>query len=267
MLLQKLYHDLIDTLLPRTCIVCGRRLVPMEDVCCTACSINMPLTNYKACKGNPIERIFWGKIPIVRANAYMHYEPHSQYAQIITRLKYKNNPNIGIYLGRLIAEDLITTGFFEDIDFMIPLPLAWSRQYSRGYNQCEFIAKGIQQIIPLKIDSRSIKRSKANKKQARTHKSLRHNNVKDIFSLTIPCKIHEQTVLTPLETLNPVKQNPPPSTHPLANKHILLIDDIITTGATLLSCGKTLSTIPGIRISILCVGVAGHQRWGVRNPE
>lgn len=265
-LLRKLCSDLLGVILPRTCIVCGRTLVPTEQVCCTHCTLEMPLTRYKACEGNPIERIFWGKIPIVRANAFMEYQPHTNYARIITHLKYNNRPDIGIYLGRLVAEDLLNTDFFKDIDLIIPLPLAKSRQFSRGYNQSECIAKGIQQLVNIPIETTHIRRSRANKKQTQTHKHLRHENVKDIFSLTIPCPSDTVTTLSPLEMLNPIPVSTP-SQHPLTNKHVLLLDDIITTGASLLSCGKVLSQIPGIRISILCAGVAGHHRWGARLPE
>lgn len=261
--IKKYWQGLLDVLLPRTCIVCGRQLVPKEDICCTMCTINMPLTNYKACQGNPLERIFWGKIPIVKANAYMHYYPHSLYAQLITKLKYKNQPYIGIYLGRLIANDLKHTDFFEDIDCIIPIPLAKSRQWSRGYNQSEIIAKGIKEITNIPIDTKSIIRRKANKKQAQTHKVNRHENVKDIFSLKVSC-LNEVKDLEPIKMLSPTKRINKTTNHPLENKHILLVDDVTTTGATLLSCGKVLANISGIRISILCVAIAGHHRWGPR---
>ena len=238
----------------------------MERVCCTTCSIEIPLTNFKAQPENPIERMFWGKIPIVRANAFMHYQPHTAYARIITQLKYNNRPDIGIYIGRLMAEDLLETQFFEDIDCIIPLPLAKSRQRTRGYNQSECIAKGIQQIVNIPIENSHIRRTKANKKQTQTHKLLRHENVKGIFSLTQKCTFESRK--SPLDILIPSKvQNQTAASHPLENKHVLLIDDIFTTGQTLLSCSQVLATIPGIRISILCTGVAGHQHSGPRLPK
>ena len=283
-MLRNLIQDFLSILFPRACIVCGRPLVPTEDVCCTGCTINMPLTHYKGQAGNPIERYFWGKIPIVRASSYMHYYPHTDYANIITQLKFNNRPEIGIYLGRLMAKDLVHTNFFEGIDCIIPLPLARSRQLQRGYNQSERIAKGISEITHIPIDTKSIRRSKANKKQTQTHKLLRHENVKDIFTLTIPCIPPEASDPAPLEMLGahlapthplaPQTHNNPPYTpsqsaspHPLTGKHVLLIDDIFTTGATLLSCSETLRSIPGIRISILTAGIAGHHRWGPLLPE
>ena len=283
-MLRNLIQDFLSILFPRTCIVCGRPLVPTEQVCCTGCTINMPLTHYKGQAGNPIERYFWGKIPIVRASSYMHYYPHTDYANIITQLKFNNRPEIGIYLGRLMAKDLVYTKFFKGIDCIIPLPLAKSRQLQRGYNQSERIAKGISEITHIPIDTKSIQRSKANKKQTQTHKLLRHENVKNIFTLTIPCTTPEASTPAPLEMLGahlapthplaPETHNNLPATpsqsaspHPLTGKHVLLIDDIFTTGATLLSCSETLRSIPGIRISILTAGIAGHHRWGPRLPE
>lgn len=265
-LLHKLWNDLVGVLLPRTCIVCGRPLVPTEKVCCTTCIINLPLTHYKACEGNPIERAFWGKIPIVRANAYFHYKPHTAYARIITQLKYSNRPDFGIFIGRLMANDLLHTKFFNDIDRIIPVPLAKSRQIKRGYNQSELIAKGIQEVVSIPIDNTSIRRTTANMQQTQTHKLLRHENVKGIFELTQECLVKPD--LTPLNILVPTQETVQRTPyHPLENKHILLIDDIFTTGATLLSCSQVLATIPGIRISILCAGVAGHQHWGPHLPE
>ena len=265
-MLHSLWKDFINVILPRTCVVCGRPLVPMEQVCCTTCAIEIPRTNYKACEGNPIERIFWGKIPIIHANAFMHYHPHSGYARLITQLKYNNRKDFGMYLGQLMAEDLRATDFFKDIDLIIPLPLAKSRHITRGYNQSEYIAKGIQQVVQLPIETSHIRRTKANQKQTQTHKHLRHENVKDIFALTKPCNTDQAASLSPLELLHPTI-SAQTSSHPLTNKHILLLDDIITTGASLLSCAKVLSQIPGIRISILCAGVAGQHRWGPRLPE
>lgn len=274
-LIKKLLSDLLNILLPRTCIVCGQPLVPTEDVCCIGCTMSMPLTHYKGQPGNPIERYFWGKIPIVRASSYMHYYPHTNYARIITELKYNNHPEIGVYLGKLIATDLLATHFFDDIDCIIPLPLAKLRYLKRGYNQSERIARGISAITHIPIDTKSIQRNKANKTQTHTQKQMRHENVKDIFSLTTPCTSSEANVpsplqmlgahITPQQTHSQTTQNS--TSHPLAGKHILLIDDIFTTGATLLSCSKILIPIPGIRISILTAGVAGHHRWGPRLPE
>lgn len=232
-------------LFPQHCVVCERRLTAGEHHICAACTINIPLTHYKAETGNPVERIFWGKIPIVSANAYMHYHPNTRYAAIIKSLKYHNNPGIGIYLGRSMAKELADTDFFSNIDCIIPVPLAKKRERQRGYNQAKCVAQGIEQITGIPTAEQHIRRSKNNPSQTTIQTHQRQENVANIFTLT--------TI--------------PSLQHPLCNKHILLIDDIITTGSTILACAQTLATIPNLKISILSIGIAGHHGKGVPTTE
>lgn len=184
--------------------------------------------------------MFWGKIPIVRASAFLKYLPQSESSRIFHLLKYGNRPEIGKFFGQVIANELIGTDFFNGIDYLIPLPLAVDRLKKRGYNQSEAIASGIQTVTHIPINTQVIRRHISNPSQ--THLSLaeRKENVKNIFRIN--------------------------STHELEGKHILLIDDIMTTGSTLLSCAKELSKIPGINISIITLGLAGAHYTISRTP-
>lgn len=220
----------------------------------------MPLTNYKGKSGNPIERIFWGKIPIANANAYFHYLPKNPYAQLITKLKYNGNSKIGVQLGRMMANDLKHTDFFRTIDAIIPVPLAKQRLKKRGYNQSLYIAKGVGQLTNIPISTSHIRRTINNPTQTKLAHNERSKNVEHIFELTQPC----EPIPAPH---NPDAQTTIHTNHPLQNKHILLIDDVITTGATLIACAQTLSQIPNIKISILCAAIAGHHGCGPKHPE
>ena len=224
-------NDASNLIVPQRCAVCGHRLHKYEEQICIKCFSTLPLTHIRGKKGNKVEQIFWGKIPICRANSFMHYLPQAETSHIFTRLKYKNRPQIGVKFGEIMAEDLIDTDFFDDIDLIIPLPLAKERLRKRGYNQSEALAIGVNHITHIPIDNTSVIRVISNPSQTTKKKSERAENVKNIFALSP----HQQ----------------------LDRKHVLLIDDILTTGATLLSCSQEIAKAESVKISILTLGIAG----------
>lgn len=243
-ILKELISDVRLIIFPKHCFVCQRRLAPDENYLCAACTINLPLTNYQGKSGNPVERIFWGKVPIVRANAYYHYYPHNGYAKLVTKLKYDAFTKVGIQLGRMMVKDLKHTDFFNDINLIIPVPLSKRRFKQRGYNQSTCIAEGIKQLTGLPIEEHHILRTINNPTQTQLNHYERALNVHNIFSLKQPVSSTQQ--------------------HPLTNKHVLLVDDVITTGATLMTCAECLAQVPNIKISILCVAIAGTHGSGPR---
>ena len=232
-ILRKWINDASKLIVPERCVICRHRLHKYETSICLRCYAELPLTHIKGASGNAVERLFWGQIPICKANAFMHYSPHSESSHIFLQLKYLNRPQIGVHFGEMMAADLIDTGFFEGIDCIVPLPLARKRLRKRGYNQSETLAKGISHITHLPIDTHSVVRTVSNPSQTRLRVEERRDNVKNIFLLT-------------------------PS-HSFKGKHILLIDDILTTGATLLSCAKEIAKAEKVRISILVLGLAGSH--------
>ncbi len=172
--------------------------------------------------------LFWHLAPIERAIALIYYEPHAEIARVIYRLKYAQRPDIGEDMGRLMATEIQPTHFFDDIDLLIPVPLTRKRLHQRGYNQSLQLARGISHITHIPINTKALIRRHFHQSQTQLSRKQRQTNVEGTFALQDPT--------------------------PLQHKHVLLIDDICTTGATLLACANTLKHIQGIRISVLTLG-------------
>ena len=225
LLIKDWLSSFLSLLFPRCCVVCDRPLAEGEECICTVCNINLPRTNYHLRKDNPVERLFWGQIPLERATSFFFYEKGSDFRLILHRLKYGGQKEIGAIMGRYMAAELLSSHFFQGIDVIIPIPLHKKKQQIRGYNQSEWIARGITAVTGIPIDTESILRKKNTETQ--THKSIleRRDNVEGIFELQRP--------------------------EVLAGKHILIVDDVLTTGSTTLACASCLVNVEGIQISIL----------------
>lgn len=231
-----MWRQLTNLLFPSRCPVCGERLMAGEDGLCTACHFALPFTQWRGRRGNPAERLFWAKVPVERANAFLRYYPGTDSSHLVHALKYRNRPRIGRILGRMMAADLQGTDFFDGIDCIVPVPLAKRRQHHRGYNQSEMLARGVAEATGLPLINTAIARIVDNPTQTSLTAQQRAENVQSIFRLR--------------------------QTGVLADKHVLLIDDVLTTGATLLSCAKEMTGAKGIRISILTLFVAGRHSEG-----
>lgn len=215
---------------PRCCVVCGRPLAKGEECICTFCNINLPRTNYHLQKDNPVEQLFWGKVALEKATSFFFYRKGSDFRQILHQLKYGGKKEIGAIMGRCMASELLASDFFEGIDVVIPVPLHKKKQKIRGYNQSEWIARGITAVTTIPIDTDTVSRHKNTETQTRKSAYERWENVNGIFALNQP--------------------------ESLAGKHILLIDDVLTTGATTVACACRLMEIDGVRISVLTLAMA-----------
>ena len=173
-------------------------------------------------------KTFWGQIPIERAAALFYYEPHAETANILYELKYKNHPEIGEVMGRLMAREFQPEGFFDGIDGIVPVPLARKRQRQRGYNQSYELAKGVSEVVGLPIFNKVIKRCQFEGSQTSKGRWERNENVENVFQLTDGERI--------------------------CGKHLLLIDDVVTTGATVIAYAKELVKAGNIKISVLSLG-------------
>lgn len=181
LLVKDWLSSFLSLLFPRCCVVCGRPLAKGEECICTVCNIKLPRTNYHLRKDNPVERLFWGQIPLERATSFFFYEKGSDFRLILHRLKYGGQKEIGAIMGRYMAAELLSSHFFQGIDVIIPIPLHKKKQQIRGYNQSEWIARGITAVTGIPIDTESILRKKNTETQ--THKSIleRRDNVEGIL--------------------------------------------------------------------------------------
>lgn len=218
---------LSDFLFPRHCTCCDGRLALGEEYVCSKCLSDMPFTRHKSYTENEMAKTFWGLVPLQKATSCFLYAKSSPYAQILFDLKYRNRPDIGPFMGRIMARGLAGTGFFDGVDIIIPIPLSRQKERKRGYNQSLWIARGIAEITGIAIDNGSVSRVISNPSQTTLSHAERRTNVENIFRVERPeC---------------------------LEGRHILLVDDVVTTGATLLSCAEAIARQCTVRISILAL--------------
>ncbi|SHE44747.1 comF family protein [Bacteroides faecichinchillae] len=230
LLIKDWLGSFLSLLFPRCCLVCGRPLAKGEECICTMCNINLPRTNYHLQEDNPVEQLFWGKVPLERATSFFFYRKGSDFRQILHQLKYGGRKELGATMGRYMASELLPSGFFKGIDVIIPVPLHKKKQQLRGYNQSEWIVRGIAAVTGISVNTESIIRRKNTETQTRKSTFERWENVDGIFELH--------------------------SSEHLPGKHVLIVDDVLTTGATTVACASALMEVQGIRISILTLAVA-----------
>lgn len=217
---------LMDLLSPRQCAECQCRLRIGEEILCAECNLHLPRTHFdQSPDDNEMARLFWGRVPVERCGALFYYQPGSASSRIIKGLKYYDHPERGIAMGRMMAAEFMSSGFFDGIDVLVPVPLAPGRERQRGYNQSVMIARGVSQITHLPVRTNVMRRDRFVESQTSMDRSHRADNVEDAFSLV--------------------------SGDEVSSKHVLLIDDVVTTGATLCACATVLTQIEGIRLSML----------------
>lgn len=228
--LRTWFLSFFQLIFPCQCAVCGKSLQEGEKVLCLKCNMDMPRTNYHCWKDNPVERMFWGKVPLERATSYFFYRKGGDFRRILHQLKYGGRKDYGEIMGRFMAAELMQTAFFRDVDVIVPVPLHPRKQQKRGYNQSECIARGISAVTGIGMDTTATVRTKHTETQTRKFIYERWANVEGIFLLHHP--------------------------EEFTGKHILIIDDVLTTGATITACADAFHGVEGIRISILTLAVA-----------
>jgi len=232
MTLRDWFDSILNLFYPRVCAACGESLLKDEETVCLKCRYTLPRTGYERYPDNPLAQTFYGRVNIHAVTACYFFAKSGKVQHLIHQMKYKGNKEAGTFLGKQLGESLKDAPLFQGIDVIIPVPLHPRRERHRGYNQSLIIAQGISEVTGIPVGSQYLFRMKYNESQ--THKTAeeRYNNVKGIFEL----RRQEE----------------------LKGKHVLLVDDVLTTGATLESCAHQLESVPGITISIATAACAGN---------
>lgn len=225
-----LIEDFIALFYPRVCVACHTSLIKGEEILCTFCLTQLPKTAYHQFGDNPVKNRLAGRLPLQFASAFLKFRKGGLVQNLLHELKYNNRPEIGIRMGHLYGRELIDSGMANDFDLIVPVPLHASRLRKRGYNQSAKFAEGLSEALNVSWEESISLRVAATNTQTRKGRVDRWNNVKDAFSVAAVEKV--------------------------AGKRILLVDDVITTGATLEACGHHLIESGCGSLSIACIAEA-----------
>ena len=225
-------RDVASLMLPRTCLACGRESLENEGCVCLACCYNMPLTNFAKHKENPIKLLFENVLPVESATAMFWFVGGTEWQRIIHHFKYYGRWFFAQKMGEWLGRELRDSGNFEEVDLVVPIPLHYGRRLRRGYNQSEQLALGVAREMGVKYEFRSVRRCLYNDSQTSKNYRERWDNVEDIFEVR--------------------------SVDKLRGKHLLLVDDVLTTGATMASCASAIikACNGDVKISIASLSVS-----------
>lgn len=231
------FRELADAVLhlafPVVCEGCGTDLTEKQHQLCARCLSTLPQTNFHLLGENPVERIFWGRVPLLHATAQYYFTKGSLMQHLMHQLKYRGNKEVGRYLGALMGQSLSCSNRFSIVDMLVPLPLFKMKEKKRGYNQAAVLCEGMAVEMQRPVRTDVIIRSSHTDSQTKKGRIERWKNMEGRFAVPNPKAIE--------------------------GKHVLLVDDVITTGATLEACALELLKIPGVQLSIatLCFSSGG----------
>ena len=228
--LKSLLADTFHLFYPHICLGCGSDILQQDKLICIKCTAALPHTNFAQHANNPVEKMFWGRIALTAAHSEFYFSKDSVIQRLIHQFKYKGHKEIGVYVGKLYGAELREEPLYSDIDTVIPVPLHCSKLRSRGFNQSEQIAMGLCSSLPAELNVHALYRTFASETQTKKSRFNRWQNVKEIFALRDEEK--------------------------LQGKHILLVDDVITTGATIEACAAMLLKIPEVKLSVVAMACA-----------
>jgi len=212
---------------PRICMACGKSLIKEESVLCTFCELKLPKTNYHLWRKNPVLQLFEGRIEIFAASARYQYKKASNVQSLLHNFKYRGFSDIGVKIGKDYGGELMMSPDFKTVELIIPVPLHYKKERLRGFNQSERFAFGLSQTMKAKLEVNNLIRRVHTSTQTKKSRFERWQNVSSIF-----------------EIKNPEK---------LTGKHILLVDDVITTGSTIEGCVGSLKTVEGVKVSVAAI--------------
>lgn len=221
---------LLHLLYPHVCTGCGSDLVEENNLLCLKCVNDLPHTNFAMHAGNPVEKIFWGRLALTAAMSEFYFSKGTLIQTLIHEFKYKGNTDIGMYLGAMMGSSLLSNNRFTKIDALVPLPLFADKEFKRGYNQATILCNGISEVTDIPVIKNNVVRNRFTETQTKKHRTERWENVESSFEVRNPKEIK--------------------------GKHILLVDDVVTTGATLEACGAEILKVEGSMLSIATLAYA-----------
>ncbi len=230
MKLKNALSDLLHLFYPHICTGCGSDLLDENNLLCLKCINTLPHTNYAQHANNQVEKIFWGRIPLAAAHSEFYFSKSSMVQELMHQLKYKSNQAIGMYLGEMVGNSLLNSNRFTDVDGLVPLPMYADKQHRRGYNQAAVICKGMALAMNIPVINNNVSRQYATHTQTRKSRIERWENVTGSFIIKDPAA--------------------------LTGKHLLLVDDVLTTGATLEAAGTSILQCDNVKLSIATVAFA-----------
>jgi ComF family protein len=229
--LKEIKDSVLHLLFPHVCTGCGSDILNEESVLCMRCIDAMPETNFELHSNNPVEKIFWGRLPLVGATAQFYFTKESLMQHLMHQFKYKSNKDLGLQLGRIMGEQILKSGRFP-VNALIPLPLFPAKQKKRGYNQATILCEGMAEAMHIPVFDKAITRPQHTETQTKKGRIERWKNMEGKFILSDPEAIR--------------------------NKHLLLVDDVVTTGATFEACGNELLKAENVTLSLASLCVASR---------
>lgn len=228
--LTNILSDTLHIFYPSICIGCGEDGLSRQQQLCLHCLASLPHTHFAKLPGNDIEKIFTGRIPVRAAHSEFYFAKGRLVQHLIHLLKYQDMPEAGVLMGRMIGQSLLESGRFQGIDAIIPMPLYRDKEYKRGYNQAAKVGEGISEVMQVPQSTGLVNRQRPTETQTRKHRTERWENVQDSF------KISDQSKLR--------------------GKHLLVVDDVITTGASIEAMASVMLECPGVVISVASIAHA-----------
>jgi ComF family protein len=228
--LKEIKDSVLHLLFPHVCTGCGSDILNEETVLCIKCMDAMPETNFELHQNNPVEKLFWGRLPLTGATAQFYFTKESLMQHLMHQFKYKGNKDLGFQLGRLMGTRLKNTNRFSTIDALVPLPLFPAKEKRRGYNQATVLCDGMAEAMGIPVLDKVITRPQHTETQTKKGRIERWKNMEGKFILSKPDAI--------------------------SNKHLLLVDDVVTTGATVEACGAELLKTDNVKLSLACLCVS-----------
>lgn len=223
-------YSLFHIFYPKLCLACNHKTPPIDKWLCLSCKLKLPKTNFHLQKDNAFSERFWGRVKIESCAALYFFKKGGRTQALIHNLKYKQRSQIGVILGNLYGKELKKSPHFQDVEVIVPVPLHWKKLRKRGYNQSAVFAEGLSESLEIPWIADGLRRNENSVSQTKKSKMSRLENVMSVFEVK--------------------------NRKALEGKHILLVDDVLTSGATMEACATKILEVPGTKVSLVTIAVA-----------